>query len=77
MSENQTTSELRRGDVVRARAVGNKTVGNYVIDRAESDLNGAFTTALAHREHGAGKPRLTMFRTSEIRILRSYNQQRR
>ena len=72
MSGNRTTSELRRGDVVRARAVGNKTVGNYVIDRVKPDAGGAFTTALAHREHGAGKPQPMMFRTSEIRVLRSY-----
>lgn len=73
--QHESTSKIQPGDVIRARRFGNKTVGNYVIDRIARFQpvaeQGGFA-AYAHREYGSFDERFMTFHVETIRVIRSY-----
>jgi hypothetical protein len=65
---------IQAHDVVRSTRMGNKTIGNYVIDRLITPQpdSGHYWFAYAHSEHGAGKPSFMGFPRNALRVIRSY-----
>lgn len=69
--------EIVPGDVVRARRLGNRTVGNYVIDevaRVSEDtvaINNSIAV-YAHREYGGGRGRFMVLDLNGARVVRNY-----
>lgn len=71
MTRTENTTTVQAGDVIRARRLSNRTVGNYVVERVVESLP-SFLEVIAHREHGAGKAQYMMFDAATVRVLRSY-----
>lgn len=67
-----TAADLQRGDVVRARRYGNRTLQTYVIDRAVDDVGEHSLSVYAHREYGAGRERFMVLDARTARVIRSY-----
>lgn len=66
-------SELKRGDVVRGRAAGNKKKNNYVIDsigEQNEDLPEGYLWVFGHNEYSGRNGRFILI--SDWTVIRSY-----
>lgn len=66
-----TTNEIKKNDVIRATRMGNKTRGNYVIDRV-IEIDARYIKVYAHREYGGQSGKFMMFDRRDAKVIRSY-----
>lgn len=70
--ETTATTDIQPGDVIRARRIGNRTVGNYTIDRVARFQHDGIFCAYAHRQYSQAQDTFMSFDATTIRIVQNY-----
>jgi hypothetical protein len=63
---------IAKGDIVRARRLGNKTRATYVIDRIGDQYLADAVSVKAHRRYSQGRGQYMLLATDGLRVLGTY-----